>query len=98
MYKSEPLTGGQYYHINNRGYNGEILFREERNYPYSLKLYAKYVEPVADTCAYCLMSNHFHFLFRVTDEGQDGPPSRGQDRRSWAGPTVLGSYRDSGPW
>jgi putative transposase len=53
--------------IYNRGNNGEILFREERNYPYFLKLYAKYIEPVAATYAYCLMSNHFHLLVRIKD-------------------------------
>jgi hypothetical protein len=30
----EPLLYRQYYHIYNRGNNGETLFREERNYPY----------------------------------------------------------------
>lgn len=42
---------------------------EERNYHYFLKLYAQYIHPIADTCAYCLLPNHFHFLLRVkTDE------------------------------
>ena len=72
MSKPEPLQYGQYYHIYNRGNNGEILFREERNYPYFLKLYAKHIEPVAATYAYCLMSNHFHLLVRIkTVEEQD---------------------------
>jgi putative transposase len=67
MPKLEPLQYGQYYHIYNRGNNGEILFREQRNYPYFLKLYVKYIEPVAETYAYCLMSNHFHLLVRIKD-------------------------------
>lgn len=36
MSKPELLIHGQYYHIYNRGNNGKILFREERNYPYFL--------------------------------------------------------------
>jgi REP element-mobilizing transposase RayT len=63
-----PLHPGQYYHIYNRGNNRENVFREERNYPYFLKLYAKYIEPIAETYAYCLLRNHFHFLVRIKDE------------------------------
>jgi putative transposase len=63
----ESLQREQYYHIYNRGNSGEPLFREERNYPYFLKLYAKYIEPVAETYAYCLLNNHFHLLVRMKD-------------------------------
>ena len=76
-----PLLGDQYYHIYNRGNNGETLFREQRNYPYFLRLYARYIEPVAETFAYCLLNNHFHFLVRIKDwqsfkDCQSYPPSR----------------------
>ena len=72
MSKPTPLQYGRYYHIYNRGNNRENIFIEERNYPYFLKLYAKYVEPVADTYAYCLLRNHFHLLVRVkTEEEQE---------------------------
>jgi putative transposase len=65
-----PLQPGVFYHIYNRGNNGEDLFREERNYSYLLKLYEKYVTPIADTYAYCLLKNHFHFLVRIKTEGE----------------------------
>ncbi len=65
-----PLQPGLFYHIYNRGNNGEDLFREERNYPYFLKLFEKYVTPIADTYAYCLLKNHFHFLVRIKTEGE----------------------------
>jgi hypothetical protein len=61
------LQPGQYYHIFNRGNNGETLFREQRNYPYFLSLYAKYIEPVAEIYAYCLLKNYFHLLVRIKD-------------------------------
>jgi len=61
------LIEGQYYHVYNRGNNRENLFREERNYLYFLKLYAYHIGPVADTFAYCLLKNHFHFLIRIKD-------------------------------
>jgi len=73
MTSPPPLQYGQTYHIYNRGNNREDLFFEERNYGYFLKLYARYVEPVADTYAYCLLRNHFHLLVRIkTVEEQEG--------------------------
>jgi len=44
-----------YYHVYNRGNNRESIFFEDRNYRHFLHLYAHYVEPVADTLAYCLL-------------------------------------------
>ncbi len=60
-----PLQHSQYYHIYNRGNNRENIFIEERNYRYFLKLYARYIGPIADTYAYCLLRNHFHLLVRI---------------------------------
>ncbi|SHF99563.1 hypothetical protein SAMN05444274_11739 [Mariniphaga anaerophila] len=62
------LEYGQFYHIYNRGINGCNLFRENENYEYFLHLYDKYVSPVADTFAWVLMRNHFHFLVRIRKE------------------------------
>jgi len=62
------LQPGMYYHIYNRGTNGEVLFKTDDYYKEFLQLYAKYICPVADTLAYCLMSNHFHFLIRTKEE------------------------------
>jgi hypothetical protein len=33
-----------------------------------MNLYAKYIEPVADTFAYCLLRNHFHLSVRIKSE------------------------------
>ena len=62
-----PLEPNCFYHVFNRGINGENLFREERNYEHFLRLYAQYIEPVAQTFAYCLMRNHFHIAIRVKE-------------------------------
>ena len=67
MSKPVLLQPGRYYHIYNRGNNRENLFLEERNYRHFLKLYARYVAPVADTYAYCLLKNHFHLLVRIKE-------------------------------
>ena len=62
------LQPGIYYHIYNRGTNGEVLFKTDDYYKEFLQLYTKYITPVVDTLAYCLMSNHFHFLIRTKEE------------------------------
>ena len=61
------LEFGKYYHIYNRGINSDVLFKEKENYEYFLKLYDKHIDPIADTYAWCLMKNHFHFLIKTKD-------------------------------
>jgi len=67
-----PLEHGCYYHIYNRGINGTSLFDISENYEHFLKLYNKYITPIADTFAWCLMGNHFHLLLRIKDENEIG--------------------------
>ena len=62
-----PLENGHYYHIYNRGNNGIDLFYETENYNHFLRLYEKYIEPIADTFAWCLMKNHFHLLVYIKE-------------------------------
>jgi REP element-mobilizing transposase RayT len=69
---NQVLIPGEYYHIYNRGNNKEKLFLSDGNYQHFLKLYARHVFPVADTFAYCLMPNHFHFLVRIKSEDEVG--------------------------
>jgi putative transposase len=64
----EPLQPDSFYHIYNRGINGENIFKEERNYSYFLQRYAHHVEPFAETYAYCLLKNHFHILIKTRSE------------------------------
>jgi len=64
---TSPIQCGMFYHVYNRGINGENLFKEERNYHFFLKQYEKYINPIAETYAYCLMKNHFHLLIRTRD-------------------------------
>ncbi|MEP4532208.1 MAG: hypothetical protein ABJ004_03925 [Cyclobacteriaceae bacterium] len=59
------MEPGVFYHVYNHANGDENLFREEKNYHFFLKQWAKYIEPIADTYAYCLMPNHFHALIRT---------------------------------
>jgi putative transposase len=63
-----PLEPNHYYHIYNRGINGQDIFFEAKNYPYFLEKYTQYVYPYVETYAYCLLRNHFHLLIRCRAE------------------------------
>jgi putative transposase len=71
MQKMTPLTPGCYYHIYNRGNNREPIFFSDENYRYFLKGYTEYITPVADTFAYCLLPNHFHFLVQIKEQQEE---------------------------
>jgi len=57
-----------YYHVYNRAVGDEKLFYTEKNYTYFLKKYSEHIPFIADTFAYCLMPNHFHFLIKIKSE------------------------------
>ncbi|MDP4270936.1 MAG: hypothetical protein Q8909_12525, partial [Bacteroidota bacterium] len=67
MANQDVLVSGKYYHIYNRGINGEDLFRNERDYEHFLFLYSKFIEPIAETYSWVLMPNHFHLLVRIKE-------------------------------
>ncbi|PWN63058.1 transposase [Chryseobacterium phosphatilyticum] len=52
------------YHIFSHVNGIEIIFREPSNYQFFLEKVEKYILPVADIYAYCLLPNHFHLLLR----------------------------------
>src|SRR4030042_2112972 len=71
MTSPNSLQLDTYYHIYNRGNNREDIFIENRNYEYFLLLYRKYLSPVIDTLAYCLLRNHFHLMIRTKSETEN---------------------------
>jgi putative transposase len=68
MTSPSPLAYETCYHIFNRGNNRENIFVQERNYQHFMRLYARYIDPVAETFAFCLLKNHFHLLVRIRSE------------------------------
>lgn len=63
-----PLEPNHFYHIYNRGINGDQLFFNHQNYLYFLRLINEKVKPVAEIHSYCLLKNHFHILVKIKSE------------------------------
>jgi putative transposase len=64
------LESGKFYHIYNRGINRCNLFYTNDNYRHFLRLYEKYIDPIADTFAWVLLRNHFHLLVRIKEKSE----------------------------
>jgi putative transposase len=63
------LEKGKYYHIYNRGANRQSIFFADENYRFLLRKVEHYtIQTRITVIAYCLMPNHFHFLFRQDGE------------------------------
>lgn len=66
--RRSELEPTQFYHIYNRGNNKEDIFIEDDNYVYFMSLIGKYILPIADVLAYCLLPNHFHLVIKIKEE------------------------------
>ena len=64
------LIPNTFYHIYNRGNNRGKIFFEKENYYFFLRKYKKDVLLFCSPLAYCLMPNHFHFLFYFDSDEQ----------------------------
>lgn len=63
-----PIEPDCFYHIYNRGVNGETIFKSHRNYIFFLNKIKENLLSVCDIYAYCLMPNHFHLLVRINSD------------------------------
>ncbi|MDQ6903260.1 MAG: hypothetical protein M3139_09650 [Bacteroidota bacterium] len=59
------LLPDKVYHIFSRAIGNDKLFLHEENYKFFLQKFKLHISPIADTFAYTLLSNHFHFLIRI---------------------------------
>ncbi|MBD3905841.1 transposase [Chryseobacterium sp. Ch-15] len=66
--RTTPIEADRFYHIYNRGINGENIFKSDYNYLFFLNKISEFLVPVCDVYAYCLMSNHFHLLIKVKSD------------------------------
>jgi putative transposase len=61
---------GHYYHLYNRGNDRRLIFFEQENYLYFLRLIRRHlIEQTLDVLAYCLMPNHYHLLVQCKAHG-----------------------------
>ena len=60
----EPNT---IYHIYNQGNNRQPIFFKPENYLFFVRKMRDYLLPHGDMLCYCLMPNHFHWLFFVRE-------------------------------
>ncbi|MDP2453577.1 MULTISPECIES: transposase [unclassified Kaistella] len=65
-----PIESDRFYHIYNRGINGELNFKTKRNYLFFLNKIKDNLLNVCDIYAYCLMPNHFHLLVRIKSDSE----------------------------
>jgi REP element-mobilizing transposase RayT len=65
--RDTSLCAGEFYHLYNRGNNREPVFYERENSIFFLRRVWKYLVPVLDVVAYCLMPTHYHLLVLVKD-------------------------------
>jgi putative transposase len=56
-----------YYHVYNRVTSGALLFVDYAERQFFMKQWQRLLGPYVDTYAYCLMSNHFHFIIKVKE-------------------------------
>lgn len=63
-----PISGGNYYHIFNRGINRQTIFFNENNYRHFLGLIDKFLTSNVSILAYCLLQNHFHLVIKVKEK------------------------------
>jgi putative transposase len=56
------------YHIYNRGNNQQPIFFERDSYLLFFSNIRKFILPVTDILAWCLMPNHFHLLINANEE------------------------------
>ena len=63
----EKLYFGGTYHIYNKAISHEKLFISPDDYHYFLKKLKRFILPIADIIAYCLIPNHFHLLLTIKE-------------------------------
>ena len=62
-----PLEAGAMYHVYNRGNNSQPVFLNPCDYHSFLERWERFIWPVAETFAFCLLENHFHAAIRIRD-------------------------------
>ncbi len=62
--RENTIESDRFYHIFNRGIDSKKVFLNNENFSFFLRKTEKYILPIFDIYAYCLMPNHFHFILK----------------------------------
>jgi putative transposase len=65
-----PLEPEYYYHIYNHANGNDNFFNDRYDFQSFLNRYIKYIVPICETFAYCLMPNHFHFFVQIKPDSE----------------------------
>ena len=65
----------EHFHFYNRGVNRGKIFFDGPNYLFLLFNVDRYLLPVMDLVAYCLMPTHYHLLICIKETSEVSPPS-----------------------
>jgi putative transposase len=60
-----PMQASCVYHVFSRTNNQELLFRNDENRRFFFEKIEKYLLPILDIYAFCLLPNHFHLMVQI---------------------------------
>ncbi len=83
MNKLIPFEYGETYHVYNKSVGGVLLFKSSNDYFYFLKKLERYILPIADIYAYCLIPNHFHFLLKIKEFDKQSYNNKNENETKW---------------
>ncbi len=79
--KTIPLLYPEHtYHLYNRGNNSQQVFFTDSDYRLFLERCPRFLEPIAEIFAYCLLPNHFHLLVRLRPAAELWPILEKKDK------------------
>jgi REP element-mobilizing transposase RayT len=60
-----PFFPDNHYHLVFKSIDGILLFRQSSDYDIFLERFQRFISFAVDTWAYCLLSNHAHFIIKI---------------------------------
>jgi len=77
------LDYGETYHIYNKAVGGVQLFKTAKDYFFFIKKLVRFILPLADIYAYCLIPNHFHLLLKIKEYNEISNSKKSEHDLKW---------------